>query len=494
MAAATCYSSLLRASIDMANNGVTNIVLCNNTVFEVGTPIDSTFDSFAGGIPLIVDKNDITIQCGTTGTSTDSCVLEGGFAQLYLGNPNDRTTTVNNLLVKGLTFTGTMESSDAAVAGTLAGRVVYGTNTGTGIVFEDCIFRDLVTGYVFDISPVGTAMNVEITSSTFQNISHSFDLIYGDALASITLDGVTFDNIDHIEPEDGIEKCEGANEFIGCDYTSSIINVAGTLSLSDVTISDSVYYTAILQTVNLLTITPDPLVNTTNISIFDQDNRTINEEYCLGGYAYGYNITTGFGFSCTRLTGTVGVLEILRCGRDCTLLDEFSKFLSYLELTGVDDTLVGLGDDVTVFAPTNEAIENAPDGFLEKLIATDQGTLKTILEYHITKEDAVLTSAIEDGYPASETLMGESVVYTPPQAPSNLFKVDQAHITIANWEEGPSPGKIVQVIDAVLVPESVEVFPSISERIEELGLTSFLDVAAAIEWDPGFELGKKYSK
>lgn len=487
----TCYDNLFQANIDLAA-GVTNIVLCANTVFEVGAPVDANFNSFAGGIPLIVETNGVTIQCGDTGVSTDGCVLSGGFAQLFLGDPSDTTTTANDLTVKGVTFTGTMESIDAAVDGTLAPRAVYGTNSGSNIVFEDCVFTDMVTGYVFDITP-SAATSISITGSTFVNIQHTFDVIYADSLTTIALDTVTFTNVDHVEPTNGIDKCATATETLGCDYTSSIIKLEGSSStLSAVTIADSIYYTALLQTSFQMT-TPEPLLTATDTSVFLEANRTINEEYCLGGYAFNHDTSTGFDWNCTRLTSIVDIFELLRCGKDCTTLDEYSTFLSVLELTGLDTELAALGD-VTVFVPTNSAFEDAPDGFVEKLIANDTALLKTILEYHITSVDPVSTSAIDIGVPSALTLMGESVSFTPAVPPDNLYKVDGIDIIRADWEEAAGSGKVMHVIDGVLIPDSVEVFPSLGERIEELGLTSVLAAAAYIDWEPEFVVGQDYSE
>jgi uncharacterized surface protein with fasciclin (FAS1) repeats len=486
----SCYDSLFTANIDMIA-GVTAIVLCANTVFEVGAPVDSNFNSFAGGFPLIVETDSVTIQCGDTGVSTDSCVLEGGFAQLFLGDPSDTTSTANNLSVKGVTFKGTMESIDNAVDGSLAPRAVYATNSGSNIVFEDCVFEDMVTGYVFDITPSGT-MDVTIQTSDFRNIEHSFDVIYGDSSATVSLVTVSFDNIQHVEPADGIDKCEGFTAAT-CDYTSSVIKLAGASStLSGVTISDSTYYTAILQT-SFLMDTPDPLITATNTVVYLEANRTINEEYCLGGYAYNYDTSTGFDWSCTRLTSSVDVFELLKCGKDCNELDSYSTFVAGLELTGLNDTLAALGD-VTIFVPTNEAMENAPDGFLERLFLNDTETLKTILEYHITAEDPILTEAIDLGVPAAVTLMGESVSFTPPTTSNNLYMVDDAEIIIQDWEESPGAGKVIQVINGVLIPESVQVFPSLGERIEELQLTSLIAAGDSIDWDPGLDIDKDYSK
>lgn len=483
---ADCQTSLFDANLLIAG-GATSIVLCPNRVYDVGSPVDGNYNTFAGGAPLIVERNGVTIQCGDSGASTNNCVLDGGFAQLLIGDPDNSGTTANDLTIKGLTFTGLMED---AFGGSLAPRAVYATNRATNVLFDDCIFKDMTTGFALDFAP-RVSMTVTIQDSVFSNIQHSYDLINADALTAVALSGVTFDQIEHVEPEPGTGKCADAVSVSDCTYTSSIVKLMGPInSLADVTVTDSTFFTAILATAQTLT-TPDPLITATNYSIFNEENRTANFEYCGGAYAATYSDAT-LELGCKRLTSNVDIFEILRCGIDCTQLGEFSTFLTALELTGLNETLAGLGD-VTVFAPNNDAFEAAPSGLIEKLIANDTATLTEILRYHITAEDVVLTDAIDIGVPAAQTLQGESLSFTPRLPPRNLYKVDNIEMIETDWGEAPTTGKVVHVINGILSPSTIPLYPSLDELVVELGLSSFVAAASLIEWDPKLELGKDYT-
>lgn len=418
--------------------------------------------------------------------------MEGGFAQLLLGNPSDVTSTSNNLQVNGLTFTGVMES---ALSGTSAARPVVATNSGTGIVFNDCIFKDMQTaGYVVYVAPDGLiGMQLTIQNSIFSNISFSFDAIYADGDSQVTLENVTFTDMNHLLPEDDVDKCADLTAAT-CDYTSSYITFRNPFSvLTNVTVIDSTFYTAILETSFEYSIdSATPLIDVSNASVYNEENRAPNDDYCLGGYAADFDITQN-NWYCRRLTVVHDVYELLQCGIDCNQFNTFTTFISLLKATDLYDPIAGL-DNITVFAPTDFAFTRLPDGYLDRLVANDTNTLKEILQYHFTSEDPIHTEAISFGLPAAQTMQGESVSFTPSTATSGAFLVDGANIISSNWEEAPGTGNIVQVIDNVLFPSTVVIDPSLIELLEVLELTEILNAALSIGYEPEFNISKTYSE
>jgi len=491
-----CTSNFADANIAMVAGAT--ITLCENTVFPVGSPLDSTYTTFAGGIPLVVDVNDVTIQCGTSGASGGNCVLEGGFVQLFLGTPDNNLSTVNNLLVKGLTFTGDLESASSE-----APAAVQATSAGNNVVFDDCLFTNMkTTGYVFDLKPQ-VGMDLTIQNSVFSNVSFSYDAIYGDANTDVKFDTVSFTDMGHLLPQDNVERCANVTAA-DCSYTSSYIHLLRSQPDNDananvdiqdkfknVVVSNSAFYTAILQTLDEwgfgTTKQYATLIEaTTNITIYNEANRTANDDFCEGAYAAGYNSSTGIDWSCKRIDYTLSVDEILRCGINCDANGNFSTLLEVLNITGLS-TLPS--NDITLFAPTNAAFENLPGGFLDNLKENDNETLRELLQYHITSEDAVLIEAIEIGFPAALTLQGESVSFTPSDTANNILysKVDEAIIIHEDWEESPGAGKVVHVIDSLVNPSTIPIYPSFDTLFDRLNLTAFKNAASRVSFTPALD-------
>mmetsp|Transcript_1112 Transcript_1112/g.2202 ORF Transcript_1112/g.2202 Transcript_1112/m.2202 type:complete len:638 (-) Transcript_1112:77-1990(-) len=503
-ASANCITSLADMNIQMVAGAT--LELCPGT-YPVGAPLDSTLTSFAGGIPLIVDVDNVSIKCGISGASANGCILEGGFVQLFIGNPNTPTSTANNLNIQGITFTGVMETGTiSGVTG--APRNVLGSNTANTVTFTDCLFKDITTnGYVMDIEPDQTTSNsmvVKLANSAFTNIAHSFDVIYANPLADIQFDSVTFTNMTHIPPLADVDKCTNLT-LVTCGYTSSIINLAYsnyiTATLADsfisVTVADSTYYTAILQTIadwGFGTVdTFSLLITATNNTIYSQSNRTANDAYCEGGYAAAYNGTTGIDWQCKRLNYTLDVLEILRCGINCDANGNFSTLLDVLATTGLDATINANTNAVAIFAPTNTAFANLPPGMLADLKANDVTTLTDLLKYHVTLEDPITTEAIALGLPAALTTQGESVSFTPPTVTNPYYSVDAASIIHPDWDESPGAGKVVHVTDRVINPSTIPILPSFAQLVESLNLTLFIAAAQAVAFDPNLDPEKTYT-
>ncbi len=110
----------------------------------------------------------------------------------------------------------------------------------------------------------------------------------------------------------------------------------------------------------------------------------------------------------------------------------------------------GLADDLsaegpfTVFAPTDEAFENLPEGVLDALLADPEGALANVLLYHVAA-GATFSGDLSDGQ-MIETLQGQDV--TVSIVDGNVM-INDAMVTVANLE---AENGVVHVINAVLVP------------------------------------------
>ncbi|CAJ1935122.1 unnamed protein product [Cylindrotheca closterium] len=496
---ASCITNLADANIAMVAGAT--LELCPGT-YAVGSPLDDTLTTFAGGIPLIIDADDVTVKCGISGASANGCILEGGFAQIWIGNPKTPSATVNNLNISGITFTGVLESG---FDGELSPRNIYGTGQSNLVTINDCLFTDITTtGFVMDIVPEQGLLNMSIVNSAFTNVAHGFDVIFGSSASDIKFNTVTFTNMTHILPEDDVDGCANLTAAT-CAYSSSIIHLAYTTyttptveeSFVDVTVKDSTFYTSILRTLGewgfgTIIDTFTTLITVTNTTIYNQENRTANDDYCEGGYAAAYNATTGIDWKCKRVSYALDVVEILRCGINCDANGNFSTLFTALAATGLDATIAGNTNNVAIFAPTDEAFEQLPPGLLDDLL-NDTATLTQLLLYHVTVEDPVLTDAIAAGLPAAKTVQGESVSFTPITATYDFYKVDEATIIHADWEESPGAGKVIQVIDRVIPPSTITILPSFSQLVESLNLTEFIAAGQAVGFDANLDPDKIYT-
>jgi uncharacterized surface protein with fasciclin (FAS1) repeats len=485
--ATSCYSNAYEIYSAVAFNNVKNVTICPGTTFTVGAPADDEFTGFSGGFPILIDQPDVEVFCGFPSSSKNACVLDGGFHQLLVGNPASDTDNCDNLLVHGLTFTGTLENALGGFA-----SAVYATAAASNVVLDDCIFKDTTyDGFAVMVESDST-VEITIQNTVFENIDYGYGMLFGNDM-TMNLNDVTFDNVKHVP----------SAESNGAVYFSNIIWGPGPASaFVDVTIKNSNYYTAALATTwnsvdsfNVNIPSPDPLITLidTDVLVDPNDSREPNISFCGGGWAADYNITDNT-FECFRLTTNVDFFDFLDCGVNCNEWDEYTYFRDVLIATGLFDTLSEADyDEVTVFVPDNGAFDDIPDGYIEALIENDMDTLIEIVKYHITK-DIVYTASIELGYGSSETILeGESVSYSLPVAPRNQFLVNGAAIIKADLEEKPGSGKLIQVIDKILIPPTVTLNPGIADILVDLSLNIVI-VAAYAEYEPQLDPSKTYSE
>lgn len=126
---------------------------------------------------------------------------------------------------------------------------------------------------------------------------------------------------------------------------------------------------------------------------------------------------------------------------------EFSTLVAAITAAGLGDALSGEGP-FTVFAPTNAAFEALPEGLLEKLLLPENKEVLTkILTYHVVPAK-VMAADVAAG--DVTTLEGSAFAITTEGG----VKVNASNVTAT--DVAASNG-VIHVIDAVLVPASVDV-------------------------------------
>ena len=126
---------------------------------------------------------------------------------------------------------------------------------------------------------------------------------------------------------------------------------------------------------------------------------------------------------------------------------EFSTLVAAITAAGLGDALSGEGP-FTVFAPTNAAFEALPAELLEKLLLPENKEVLTkILTYHVVPAK-VMAADVAAG--DVNTLEGSAFSITTEGG----VKVNASNVTATDV---PASNGVIHVIDAVLVPASVDV-------------------------------------
>ncbi|WP_336206702.1 fasciclin domain-containing protein [Nonomuraea sp. LPB2021202275-12-8] len=149
-----------------------------------------------------------------------------------------------------------------------------------------------------------------------------------------------------------------------------------------------------------------------------------------------------FGPACTALEGATSTIADQPVGTAASEVSELSTLTDALEQAGLVDQLDS-AENITVFAPTNQAFEAIPKETLDKVMA-DKKQLTEILTYHVVKgkktpadlEDATLT-----------TLQGGELT---AKGSGEEFTVNDAKVVCGDV---PTKNATVYVIDKVLMPK-----------------------------------------
>ncbi len=122
---------------------------------------------------------------------------------------------------------------------------------------------------------------------------------------------------------------------------------------------------------------------------------------------------------------------------------ELSTLVTAVKKAGLVDTLNN-AENITVFAPSNDAFDKIPKADLDKLLA-DKEELTKVLTYHVVGED-ITQEQLQDG--SFKTLEGGTLTTT---GSGEEFTVnDSAKIVCGS---SPTANATVNIIDTVLTPQ-----------------------------------------
>jgi len=149
--------------------------------------------------------------------------------------------------------------------------------------------------------------------------------------------------------------------------------------------------------------------------------------------------------------------------RSMTIVDnavnsaDHTTLVAAVKAAGLVDTLKGAGP-FTVFAPTNDAFKDLPDGTVDMLLKPEnKDTLTKVLTYHVVSglyDTKALKALIHkgDGTGTLTTVEGETLTVML-NGPTNIVVKDQkggvAHIS--TYDVYQSNG-VIHVVDKVLMP------------------------------------------
>lgn len=126
--------------------------------------------------------------------------------------------------------------------------------------------------------------------------------------------------------------------------------------------------------------------------------------------------------------------------------DGFETLVAAVKAAGLVDTLKGDGP-FTVFAPTDEAFKNLPEGTLESLLKPEKkDELAGILTYHVVSGKVMAADVVS--LKSAKTVQGGEVAIA---VDGSKVTVDGATVTTTDIE---CSNGVIHVIDAVILPKS----------------------------------------
>jgi uncharacterized surface protein with fasciclin (FAS1) repeats len=122
----------------------------------------------------------------------------------------------------------------------------------------------------------------------------------------------------------------------------------------------------------------------------------------------------------------------------------FTTLIAAIDRAGLESTLAGEGP-FTVFAPSDEAFAQLPDGTVDSLLA-EPAKLAQVLTYHVVP--GRVTAADVVGLTTAPTVNGEEL----PVSVDGGIHVDGARVISADIE---ASNGIIHVVDRVLLPAGI---------------------------------------
>jgi transforming growth factor-beta-induced protein len=122
----------------------------------------------------------------------------------------------------------------------------------------------------------------------------------------------------------------------------------------------------------------------------------------------------------------------------------FTSFVAAVKAADLNDTLSDPNSTFTVFAPTDDAFKNLPDGTMDTLFKDPQGDLLQILLYHVVNEK--LMSVDLEKLTSTETLQGGALIIS---VSNGTVRVDGATVIITDIE---CSNGVIHGVDTVMLP------------------------------------------
>ncbi|PSN13236.1 beta-Ig-H3/fasciclin [filamentous cyanobacterium CCT1] len=145
-------------------------------------------------------------------------------------------------------------------------------------------------------------------------------------------------------------------------------------------------------------------------------------------------------------TGTTGDTASMSIVEVASGNDSFNTLVQAVQAAGLGDTLSGEGP-YTVFAPTDEAFAQLPDGALEYLLQPEnQDLLAQVLSYHVV-EGSVTSSELSTG--GVDTLGGGVAVAVRDSG----IVVNNASVVNPNIQ---ASNGVIHAVNRVLLPETLQ--------------------------------------
>lgn len=137
--------------------------------------------------------------------------------------------------------------------------------------------------------------------------------------------------------------------------------------------------------------------------------------------------------------------------------ENFSTLVAAVKAAGLVETLSGTGP-FTVFAPTNDAFGNLPEGTVATLLKPEnKGTLTGILTYHVVSGNFSASAVIEainsnDGAFTVTTVQGNDITLSLKDGKVMLTDAKGGTATVVIADVAASNG-VIHAIDTVVMPE-----------------------------------------